>query len=69
MRGGMLVLAPIVDAISRRKVKWFSWVALALSLGALLAAAAVSEIKRGRGPLTDDDERRALTLLLARLPV
>ncbi len=36
---------------------------------ALLAAAAVSEIKRGRGPLTDDDERRALTLLLARLPV
>ncbi len=42
MRGGMLVLAPIVDAISRRKVKWFSWVALALSLGALLAAAVES---------------------------
>ncbi|MBK8259551.1 MAG: hypothetical protein IPK82_43710 [Polyangiaceae bacterium] len=38
MRGGMLVMAPIVDAISRRAVKWFSWVALALSLGALVAA-------------------------------
>ncbi len=38
MRGGMLVLAPIVDAISRRKVRWFSWIALGLSLGALLTA-------------------------------
>ncbi len=38
MRGGVLVIAPIVDAVSKRKVRWFSWVALALSLGALLVA-------------------------------
>ncbi|MEZ4295187.1 MAG: hypothetical protein R3B70_09450 [Polyangiaceae bacterium] len=38
MRGGMLALAPIVDALSRRHVRWFSWVALGLSLGALLTA-------------------------------
>jgi len=35
MRGGVLVIAPIVDAISGRTIRWFSWVALALSLGAL----------------------------------
>lgn len=38
MRGGMLVMAPIVDTVSRRAVRWYSWVALALSLGALLTA-------------------------------
>lgn len=38
MRGGVLVLAPLVDAVSRRKVRWFSWIALVLSLGALGAA-------------------------------
>jgi hypothetical protein len=38
MRGGVLIIAPIVDAVSRRHVRWFSWVALGLSLGALLAA-------------------------------
>ena len=36
MRGGVLVLAPIVDAVSGRKSQWFSWAALALSIGALL---------------------------------
>lgn len=40
MRGGVLVLAPIVDLVSKRKVRWFSWVSLALSLSALLAALA-----------------------------
>jgi hypothetical protein len=35
MRGGVLVLAPIVDFVSGRKVRWFSWVALLLALGAL----------------------------------
>lgn len=39
MRGGVLVIAPLVDAASRRHVRWFSWVALGLSLGALLVAA------------------------------
>lgn len=35
MRGGVLVIAPIVDTISGRHVRWFSWVALALSFAAL----------------------------------
>jgi drug/metabolite transporter (DMT)-like permease len=38
MRGGVLVTAPLVDFVSRRKVRWYSWIALALSLGALLVA-------------------------------
>lgn len=38
MRGGVLSMAPLVDLISRRKVKWYSWVALALTLGSLLVA-------------------------------
>jgi uncharacterized membrane protein YdcZ (DUF606 family) len=36
MRGGLLVMAPIVDAISRRKVRWFSWAALGCAMVALL---------------------------------
>lgn len=35
MRGGVLILAPAVDAFQRRRVRWFSWVALGLSLLAL----------------------------------
>ncbi|WP_240359363.1 hypothetical protein [Pyxidicoccus trucidator] len=35
MRGGVLVLAPVVDALSGRRVRWPSWVALGLSLSAL----------------------------------
>jgi hypothetical protein len=38
MRGGVLTLAPIVDALARRRVRWFSWAALGLSLASLLAA-------------------------------
>lgn len=38
MRGGMLIIAPLVDLASRRRVQWFSWVALALSFGALFVA-------------------------------
>ncbi|MFL5349660.1 MAG: hypothetical protein ACJ8AT_33100 [Hyalangium sp.] len=38
MRGGVLVLAPIVDAVSKRRVQWPSWVALGLSLGAVAVA-------------------------------
>lgn len=38
MRGGVLVLAPAVDLVTGRHVRWFSWLALALSLAALLAA-------------------------------
>ncbi|MBO4349970.1 MAG: hypothetical protein J6A01_03365 [Proteobacteria bacterium] len=36
MRGGMLVMSPIVDTIFRRHVRWFSWAALSLSLLALI---------------------------------
>ncbi len=38
MRGGMLAMAPIVDAISGRRVQWVSWVALGLTLSSLLVA-------------------------------
>lgn len=40
MRGGVLILAPIVDAISGRKVRWFAWMGLAMSLGALCVSLA-----------------------------
>lgn len=36
LRGGVLMLAPIVDTITRRKVKWNSWLGLALSLAGVL---------------------------------
>lgn len=40
MRGGVLVIAPMVDGISRRKVQPRSWVALGLTLiGVLIATA------------------------------
>jgi hypothetical protein len=38
MRGGVLILAPLVDRLSHRKVRWFSTVGLALSINALLVA-------------------------------
>ncbi len=38
MRGGVLMLAPVVDVLSKRKVRWFSMVALGLSMLALLDA-------------------------------
>jgi hypothetical protein len=37
MRGGVLILAPVVDLASGRHVRRVSWAALALSLGSLLA--------------------------------
>lgn len=42
LRGGVLMIAPMVDAMARRKVKWPSWVATALTLSSLL----VTLIKR-----------------------
>jgi drug/metabolite transporter (DMT)-like permease len=42
MRGGVLVIAPIVDGITGRRVRWFSWIALGLSLLSLFAAFASS---------------------------
>lgn len=35
MRGGVLVLAPVVDGLGGRPIRWWSWVALALSAAAL----------------------------------
>jgi hypothetical protein len=36
MRGGVLILGPIVDTITKRSVRWFSWVGLIGALTALL---------------------------------
>jgi hypothetical protein len=38
MRGGVLVLAPVVDALTGRHARWFSWVGLGLSMAALVVA-------------------------------
>ena len=38
MKGGVLIIAPVVDAVSGRKVRWFSAMGLVFSLGALIAA-------------------------------
>ncbi|MEY3014064.1 MAG: hypothetical protein RIT45_2799 [Pseudomonadota bacterium] len=38
MRGGVLIIAPIVDAITGRRVRATSWAALGLSLAALVVA-------------------------------
>lgn len=38
MRGGVLILGPIVDTITGRKVRWFSAMGMVLSLGALVVA-------------------------------
>jgi protein-tyrosine-phosphatase len=35
MRGGLLIMGPVVDTAYVRKVRWFSWTALAISLCAL----------------------------------
>lgn len=38
MRGGVLVLGPVVDTITGRKVRWFSGVGMLLALSALIVA-------------------------------
>jgi protein-tyrosine-phosphatase len=38
LRGGTLTIAPIVDRIVGRRVRWFSWTAMFLSLAAVLMA-------------------------------
>lgn len=38
MRGGVLVIAPVIDALTGRHVRWFSWAGLALSIAALFVA-------------------------------
>jgi len=38
LRGGTLIIAPLVDHIVGRRVRWFSWVAMFVSLAAVLMA-------------------------------
>ena len=38
LRGGTLVIAPVVDRIVGRRVRWFSWAAMFFSLAAVLTA-------------------------------
>jgi len=38
LRGGTLVIAPVVDRIVGRRVRWFSWTAMFVSLAAVLMA-------------------------------
>jgi protein-tyrosine-phosphatase len=40
MRGGVLAIAPVVDRLFRRRVRWFSWAAFALTVPAILIALA-----------------------------
>ena len=42
MRGGVLVIAPLVDALTGRRARWYSWAGLLLSLAALVVAFAES---------------------------
>jgi len=36
LRGGVLIIAPLVDTIARRRVRWFSWTAMLASLTGVL---------------------------------
>lgn len=38
MRGGVLIIAPVIDSWTGRATRWYSWVGLALSMGALVVA-------------------------------
>jgi hypothetical protein len=51
MRAGVLMLAPVVDTLFARRVRWFSWTAFALSLLALTAVAAELPTYRLTWPL------------------
>jgi protein-tyrosine-phosphatase len=46
MRGGVLIIAPGVDLLLRRRIRWFSWVALGLTLPAI--AIALSDVNNYR---------------------
>ena len=51
MRCGVLVIAPLVDLVAGRKVRWFSWAALALSLvaGAVTVVNVDGRLSQGVG--------------------
>jgi protein-tyrosine-phosphatase len=43
MRGGLLIMGPLIDAVFGRRVRWFSWAALAVSFAALLVSLAAAK--------------------------
>lgn len=46
LRGGVLMIAPIVDSISGRRVRWFCWAALAASMtGVALALLTAADMR------------------------
>lgn len=58
MRGGVLSMAPLVDALTGRAVRWYSWVALALTLLSLAVATV------GRGPALEVSTGAVVTVSL-----
>ena len=40
LRGGVLIIAPVVDVVFKRSVRWFSWLALAFAFTGVLVALA-----------------------------
>jgi len=46
MRAGVLMLAPVVDHVFKRRVRWFSWTAFGLSLLAIVVV--IAELERHR---------------------
>ncbi|MBC7910168.1 MAG: hypothetical protein H7Y30_06690 [Pyrinomonadaceae bacterium] len=40
MRGGVLIMGPVVDSLFKRRVRWFSWAAFAVTVPAILLALA-----------------------------
>ncbi len=38
MRGGVLAMAPLIDLLTKRRIRWYSMLALVLCLGALVVA-------------------------------
>jgi protein-tyrosine-phosphatase len=51
LRGGVLVIAPLVDAIVHRRVRWFSWVAMLISLMAVLVVLGDTTSYKLSGPV------------------
>ncbi|HYK04636.1 MAG TPA: hypothetical protein VE974_22985 [Thermoanaerobaculia bacterium] len=43
MRGGLLIMGPIIDSVFGRNVRWFSWAALAISFCALVVSLAAAK--------------------------
>lgn len=54
LRGGVLIIAPVVDAISDRRVRWFSWTGLLVSLLAVVVVLAdANNYKMSPGAVAD----------------